>query len=65
MKIEFLGSDSYSGGSPSLYATDRNTYLVQGWRVSDPEAMAAVDVPEHEAIVEIPRALLRFAVSRE
>jgi hypothetical protein len=51
------------GGSPTLYATDRGTYVVQGWRVSDPEAQAQLVVPRHETVVEVPAALLRFAPS--
>lgn len=35
MKITFLGTTTRDGGSPTLYATDRDTYLVQGWRVRD------------------------------
>ena len=61
MKITFLGTTTESGDSPTLYATDRDTYLVQGWRVRDTEALAGMNVPAHETVVEIPRALLRFA----
>ncbi len=61
MKLTFLGSESENGGSPTLYATDRATFLVQGWRVTDAEALAAMDIPGHETAVEIPAALLRFA----
>jgi hypothetical protein len=39
---------------PSLYRTDRNTFVVQGWRVSDPEALAQLDIPAHETVVEVP-----------
>jgi hypothetical protein len=50
MRLTFLGKDSQGGQSPTLYATDRDTYVVQGWRVpGDPTA------------VEIPHGLLRFA----
>jgi hypothetical protein len=45
-----------------LYATDRDTYIVQGWRVTDPDAIAdLIDVRENETYVEIPRALVRHA----
>ena len=30
MKLTFLGKDSTPNDSPTLYATDRDTYLVQG-----------------------------------
>jgi hypothetical protein len=44
--------------SPTLFATDRETYVVQGWRVDDAEALRRMDVPDHEACVEVPAALL-------
>ena len=58
-----LGTESKSGQSPTLYATDRGTLVVQGWRITDAEALDALAVPEHETVVEIPVALLRFARS--
>lgn len=33
MRLRFLGKATQGGGSPALYATDRNTYVVQGWKV--------------------------------
>jgi hypothetical protein len=38
MKLTFLGKDSTPNDSPTLYATDRDSYLVQGYTVTDPEA---------------------------
>jgi hypothetical protein len=38
MKLTFLGKDSTPNDSPTLYETDRATYLVQGYVVTDPEA---------------------------
>lgn len=64
MKLEFLGSTSNNGGCPNLYATDRGTYVVQGSKITDPEALASLrarGLPEHETAVEIPAALLGFA----
>jgi hypothetical protein len=61
MKLTFLGKDSKNGQSPTLYATDRGTLVVQGWLVTDAEALSALDLPGHETAVEIPLELLRFA----
>ena len=64
MQLTFLGTTSNSGSCPNLYATDRGTYVVQGSRVTDPEALAALrerGLPDHETAVEIPAALLKFA----
>lgn len=60
MKIKFLGKDSTPNDSPTLYETDRETYIVQGYVVTDPEAMAEMHVPEGEGVVEVPKRLMRF-----
>lgn len=41
-----------------MYATDRATYLVQGWKVAEPETLAKLDVPKDEAIVEVYARLM-------
>jgi hypothetical protein len=62
IKMRLLGTSSGKNGCPALYATDRGTYVVQGKRVTDAEAIAAlVDVRDDEFYVEIPKDLLRFA----
>ncbi|HWD47150.1 MAG TPA: hypothetical protein VHM23_26130 [Actinomycetota bacterium] len=62
MKLTFLGSTSQEGQCPTLYATDRDTFVVQGWAVTDPEALAGLrDVLPGETFVEVPKGLLRFA----
>ncbi len=65
MQLTFLGETSNNGGSPTLFGTDRDTYLVQGWKVLDADTLAQLNLPEHETVVEVPRALLRFAPPAE
>lgn len=66
MKIRLLGKDSKTGGCPALYETDRDTYVVQGYQVTDPEALAGlVDVLPGETFVEIPKSILRYAPPQE
>jgi hypothetical protein len=49
MRLYFLGKGgSEGGGCPSLYFTDRDTYVVQGWQTDKPDT------------VEIPQLLLGF-----
>jgi len=43
-----------------LYATDRGTFVVQGWKVLDPEALGQMDIPDHETVIEVPPALRGF-----
>ncbi|WP_285730475.1 hypothetical protein [Nocardiopsis sp. ATB16-24] len=62
MRLEFLGTDSRDGECPTLYRTDRGTIVVQGYKVTDPEALADLrDLADDETVVEIPEKLLRFA----
>jgi hypothetical protein len=62
VKLTFLGSTSQEGQCPTLYATDRDTFVVQGWTVTDPEALGDLrDVLPGETFVEVPKALPRFA----
>lgn len=50
MRLQFLGKGgSDVGGCPTLYATDQNSYLVQGWETATPET------------IEIPHLLTGFA----
>lgn len=68
MQLRFLGTDSGSDTCPTMYATDRGTLVVQGWRVTDPDALAQLaerGLPATETAVEIPRQLLRFAETDE
>ncbi|MDQ3760853.1 MAG: hypothetical protein M3460_03905, partial [Actinomycetota bacterium] len=56
MRLTFVGKDPDSNptGSLSVYRTDRRSWVVQGWLVTDPEALAQMDIPDGEACVEIP-----------
>lgn len=44
VQLTFLGKSTQGGGSPTLFATDRQTYVVQGWKV--PGAAASVEIPK-------------------
>ncbi len=58
MRLTFLGKESVPDQSPTLYATDRDTYVVQGWIVTDPKALALVATADDETIVEVPPKLM-------
>jgi hypothetical protein len=70
MHARFLGKDPESnvGDSPTLFATDRtdrSTFIAQGWKVTDPQVLADVgNIPDHEAIIEIPEDVLKFYVRK-
>ena len=58
MQLRFLGKETTGGQSPTLYATDQDSYVVQGWIVSDPDLLARLDVAEGETVVEVYSRLL-------
>ena len=44
MRVRFVVKDpeSVPDQSPTLYKTDRDSWLVQGWVVADPGTLAAI-----------------------
>ncbi|HEX8346709.1 MAG TPA: hypothetical protein VF657_18490 [Actinoplanes sp.] len=62
MELTFVAKDpgSEPSGSPTLYRTDRESWVVQGWVMKDADALAAMDIPEGETCVEIPDRLIPF-----
>ncbi|MPZ83105.1 MAG: hypothetical protein GEV28_23015 [Actinophytocola sp.] len=58
MRLTFLGKESVPDQSPTLYATDRESYIVQGWIVTDPEILTMITVADDETIVEVPPKLM-------
>lgn len=58
MQLRFLGKESKPNESPTLYATDHGSYVVQGWIVTDPTVLARVELADHETLVEVPARLL-------
>lgn len=65
MKLHFLGKVTESGNSPTLFDTDaimfgNEVFIVQGWKVTDPDALAQLHLPDHEAAVAVPKELMRY-----
>jgi hypothetical protein len=62
MRLTFIGKDpdSIPEGSPTVYRTDRESWVVQGWVVTDPEALAQMDIPQGETTVEIPDRIVHL-----
>ncbi len=58
VELTRLVGECDEGECPTLYATDRGTLVVQGGILTDHNR----EVPEHEALVEIPVELIRKAV---
>ncbi|MER6188242.1 hypothetical protein ABT212_48135, partial [Streptomyces sp. NPDC001652] len=60
MQLRFLGKNSTVGDCPTLYSTDRDTYLVQGWKIFANDLLMQLDIPEGHTAVEVPTELFKF-----
>ncbi|MFJ7180244.1 hypothetical protein ACIQXA_28500 [Streptomyces massasporeus] len=63
MALIKLGQDPESpdGKSPTVYLDDQTgNYVLQGWKISDPERLAQMDIPGHETVIEFPRRMMQF-----
>ena len=62
MRLTLAGKDPESNptGSPTVYRTDRGSWVVQGWVVADRDVLAQMDIPEGETCVEIPDRMIQF-----
>jgi len=65
MKLRFLGKVTEAGNSPTLYDTDQDMYLIQGWTVEDPEALSQLALPDGETAVVVPKALMKHLPKEE
>lgn len=60
--LRFLGKDPNSpmNGSPTVWE-DGETYVIQGWRITDPAVLAEIgEVPDHEAVLRLPKRMMQF-----
>lgn len=57
MKLRFLGKNSTPGDSPTLYASDQDSYVIQGWKVFANDLLMQLDVPDGQTAVEVPTEL--------
>ncbi|MDX6281980.1 MAG: hypothetical protein QOH03_3051 [Kribbellaceae bacterium] len=62
MKLTLVAGypESAPKNSPTLYKTDRGSWVVQGWVVDDPDALATLNLPNGETAVEIPDRMIQF-----
>lgn len=62
MRLTLIAKDPESepDGSPTLYRTDRGTWIVQGWAVTDAAALAEMAIPAGENCTEIPDRMIQF-----
>ncbi|MER5851003.1 hypothetical protein ABT126_29255 [Streptomyces sp. NPDC002012] len=54
MRLRFLGKNSTPGDSPTLYASDQDSYVVQGWKIYANDLLMKLEVPDDHTAVEVP-----------
>lgn len=63
MALQFLGKDPDSpvNDSPTVYydQTD-DSYVLQGYKITDPAVLAQMNIPEHETVIRFPRRMMQF-----
>ncbi|HUY52879.1 MAG TPA: hypothetical protein VMV92_45465 [Streptosporangiaceae bacterium] len=64
MELRFLGKETEGGNSPTLFDTEeimygKEVYVVQGWKITDQETLARLNIPDHEAVVAVPKKLMQ------
>ncbi|MFE2352197.1 hypothetical protein [Kitasatospora cineracea] len=66
MRLTMLGTTSEDGDCPTLYETESGDIVVQGDRLTDPEALAQLQyVRPGETFVVVPRELLTKYAPKE
>jgi hypothetical protein len=59
MRLTFLGKDTQGGNSPTLWETDDDQLVIQGFTL-DADALAQVgNVPDGELVIRVPKKLMR------
>jgi hypothetical protein len=63
--LRFLGKETQGGGSPTLFDADetmngKEIYVIQGWKITDPEVLAQLNIPDHETVIAVPKKLMRY-----
>jgi hypothetical protein len=61
-RLHILAGQCGGGSCPTVYGTDRETVVVQGYEVNGDDA--GVEVPDGEHLVEIPTEILLAAADR-
>jgi len=62
MKLTLVARDpeSIPDNSPTLYRTEEGDWIIQGFVVDDPAALAQMNIPAGETCVRIPPRMIRF-----
>ncbi len=59
MRLTFLGKETQTGNSPTLWETDDGQYVIQGFTLDDEALRQVGAMPAGEAVVRVPKKLMR------
>ncbi|WP_150241603.1 hypothetical protein [Nocardiopsis quinghaiensis] len=59
MKLTKISGGCEDDNCPAVYATGRETYIVQGYVINDPDVLQELGLPAGESAVEVPVDLVR------
>jgi hypothetical protein len=59
MRIRFLGRESTPGDSPTLWDTDEDQYVIQGFALDAATLAQVGDIPAGEVVIRVPKGLMR------
>jgi hypothetical protein len=60
MKFLGVGPETSGNGSPTVWE-DGDTYVIQGWRITDPAIFEEIgDIPARETVLRIPKRMMQF-----
>jgi hypothetical protein len=63
MSLQFLGKDPDSpvNDSPTVYYDETDdSYVLQGYKITDPAVLAQLTLPAHETVIRFPRRMMQF-----
>jgi hypothetical protein len=59
MRLTFIAKETQTGNSPTLWDTDEDQYVIQGFML-DADALSQVGtVPDGELVIRVPKKLMR------
>lgn len=59
MWLRFLGKHSSPGSSPTLWDTDENRYVIQGFELGADVLAQVGEIPAGEVVIWVPKELMR------
>lgn len=59
MRLTFIAKESQGGNSPTLWETDDDQYVIQGFTLDEDALFQVGNVPDGELVIRVPKELMR------